>query len=84
MLRPPSDRPRPRVPRTIRAMSLQRDPDPDATIPDALGIQKAVTDCWAAAMAMAHDPLRRGRPGQRRARDAGSGHATPELGFPLQ
>jgi hypothetical protein len=34
-------------------MSLERDPDPDATIPDAQGIQKALTDCWA--VAVAHD-----------------------------
>jgi hypothetical protein len=35
------------------AMSLKRDPDPDATTPDAQGIQKALTDFWA--VAMAHD-----------------------------
>jgi hypothetical protein len=34
-------------------MSLERDPAPDATIPDAQAIQKALTDCWA--VAMAHD-----------------------------
>jgi hypothetical protein len=36
-----------------RMMSQKREPDPDATIPEARAIQKALTDCWAEMVA--HD-----------------------------